>query len=104
MSETDLYDPIKKTLERFGHLVTRVHSGKVKVRGGWMQLADPGTPDHHVVASFGVSGWLETKTPVGKLSEAQKRWHARARSLGQRVNVVRSVEEAIAAIKEWSNA
>lgn len=34
MSETDLYDPIKKTLERFGHIVTRVHSGKVKVRGG----------------------------------------------------------------------
>ena len=99
MSETDLYDPIKKTLEHLGHIVTRIHSGKVKVRGGWMQLADPGTPDHHVMSPNGVSTWLETKTPIGKLNEAQVAWHERAKKLGHRVMVVRSPEEALAAVR-----
>lgn len=98
MSETDLYDPIKKTLERFGHIVTRVHSGKVKVRGGWMQLADPGTPDHHVMSPGGLSTWLETKTPTGSLSHAQKAWHERAKKEGHRVAVVRSPREALEAV------
>lgn len=98
MSETDLYDPIKKTLERFGHIVTRVHSGKVKVRGGWMQLADPGTPDHVCCSPNGLTTWLETKTPVGKLSPAQVAWHERAKRNGHRVAVVRSPAEALKAV------
>jgi hypothetical protein len=97
MSETDLYDPIKKTLERLGCIVTRVHSGKVKVRGGWMQLADPGTPDHHVMAPNGIATWLETKTDEGSLSPAQLLWHERAKRSGHRVFVVRSPAEAVAA-------
>lgn len=100
MSETSLYDPIKKALERCGHIVTRVHSGKVKVRGGWMQLADPGTPDHHVMSPNGQSTWLETKTPVGKLNEAQLAWHERAKRNGHRVKVVRSAAEALVAVME----
>ena len=99
MSETDLYDPIKKLLEKCGHIVTRVHSGKVKVRGGWMQLADPGTPDHHVMSPGGVSTWLETKTPVGKLNAAQKAWHERAKRNGHRVKVVRTPAEALQAVQ-----
>ncbi len=105
MSETELYDPIKKTLERIGCIVTRVHSGKVKVRGGWMQLADPGTPDHHVMSPGGVATWLETKTAEGDLNPAQKAWHERARKAGHRVRVVRSPAEAVAAVTkadpEW---
>jgi hypothetical protein len=98
MNETDLYDPIKKTLERIGCIVTRVHSGKVKVRGGWMQLADEGTPDHHVMCPDGSSFWLETKTQEGDLSPAQRRWHERAKKSGHRVAVVRSPREALAVV------
>lgn len=98
MSETDLYDPIKKTLERIGCIVTRVHSGKVKVKGGWMQLADEGTPDHHVMCPDGSSVWLETKTEEGKLSPAQRRWHERAKRNGHKVAVVRDPRQALAAV------
>ncbi len=98
MSETELYDPIKKTLERCGHIVTRIHSGKVKVRGGWMQLAPKGTPDHVVSSPNGLTTWLETKTPVGELNADQKAWHERAKRGGHRVVVVRSPAEALAAV------
>jgi len=80
-----------------GHIVTRVHSGKVKVRGGWMQLAEEGTPDFHVGLSGGGSMWLEVKDDDGELSHAQKRWHERAKKGGHRVYVVRSVAEALEA-------
>lgn len=98
MSETDIGRAIRKTLERIGCIVTRVHSGKVKVKGGWMQLADEGTPDHHVMCPGGLSMWLETKTAVGNLSPAQKRWHERARKNGYTVKVVRSPQEALEAV------
>lgn len=98
MSETDRYSPIKAALELAGHIVTRVHSGKVKVKGGWMQLADEGTPDFHVASPGGRSTWLEVKDDKGFLSEAQERWHERAKKEGHRVAVVRSPREALAAV------
>lgn len=102
MSETDIGRAIRKSLESLGYIVTRVHSGKVKVRGGWMQLADEGTPDHVVSCPDGRTIWLETKTEEGDLSEAQKEWHARARRIGHAVAVVRSPREAFLSVNQRS--
>jgi hypothetical protein len=43
--------------------------------------------------------WLETKTDKGRLSEAQRLMHARITAAGERVAVVRSVAEALEAIR-----
>lgn len=113
MSETDLSRAITKALTQLGHVVVRVHSGKVRVAipgrvmsTHWMQLADKGTPDRVVLSPGGITTWLEVKTPKGRLSPEQVRWHERAKKMGHRVAVVRSVAEALAAVSvpkpdEW---
>lgn len=63
-----------------------------------MQLAEEGTPDHVVSSPNGLTTWLETKTPIGKLNDAQKTWHERAKRNGHRVAVVRTPAEALAAV------
>lgn len=96
MSETQLQASIVDSLEKMGYLVIRVQSGKVRVRGGWMQLAPEGTPDLCVLSSH--TTWLETKTLTGRLRPAQVAWHERAKKGGHRVAVVRSVAEALTAV------
>jgi hypothetical protein len=44
--------------------------------------------------------WLEVKTPSGILSADQVAWHARAAERGHAVRVVKSVSDAIAAVRE----
>lgn len=44
---------------------------------------------------------FEVKTARGVVSDDQARWHEHARSHGARVYVVRSVEEAIDALKRY---
>lgn len=105
MSETELQASIVSALERLGHIVIRVQSGKVKVRGGWMQLAPEGTPDLCVLGPpyptlLTTTTWLETKVQGGKLRPAQVAWHERAKKGGHRVAVVRSVAEALAAVSD----
>jgi hypothetical protein len=99
VSETDISRSIRKALTLAGYHVERVNSGKVPTRNGYFQGASPGTPDTVVLAPY---GWLETKTPIGKLNENQKKWHARAEKLGVRVAVVRSASDAIRAVDKWA--
>ncbi len=74
-----------------------------------MHLASKGTPDSLVmglrkaVCGCALWGWLETKTPVGKLNEHQVLWHAWAKDAGINVAVVRSAQEALAAVEKWKN-
>jgi hypothetical protein len=42
--------------------------------------------------------WMEVKTPTGTLRPDQRRWHEAARADGRHVVVVRSVEDALAAV------
>ncbi len=98
MSETDISRAIKKALVSLGHMVIRVHSGAVQKGPHWIRMADEGTPDLCVLTTGARVVFCETKTPVGKLSEAQKRWHAAALERGHRVAVVRSVAEALKAV------
>ncbi len=97
MSETDIQRAILDALLAIGAFAFRVQAGKVKVRGGWMQLSTPGTPDIYVlVPPHGRSLWLEVKTAKGEERESQLAWHTKARQRGAAVETVRSPEEAVA--------
>ncbi len=90
-SEAAIQAEIMACLAGWGRLAIRVHSGKVKVRGGWMRLAPEGTPDLYVLGF----GWLECKAEKGKLSPDQERMHRLITEAGERVAVVRSAGEAV---------
>ncbi len=96
LSESDRQAAIVEALARVGRLAIRVQSGKVKVRGGWMTLAPNGTPDLYVLGW----GWLECKAEAGKLSADQLTMHDRIRRAGERVAVVRTPAEALAAVRD----
>ncbi len=85
---------IIKALRTAGYIVMRTHAGKVKVRGGYMQQNEAGTPDLHVVPGT----YLETKTEDGDLSADQRKMHAKLRRAGGRVETVRTVADALVAV------
>lgn len=97
MSETDLSRSIQRALEVIGVWVERIQSGEHRVRGGYLHCASPGTPDLFLPA-LGI--WLEVKLPNGRLEASQELWHARARSEGIPVFVVRSVAQAVNVVTE----
>ncbi len=97
-SESAIQRAILDALLVAGAFAFRVQAGKVKCRGGWMQLAPPGTPDIYVlVPPHGNTLWLEVKTLTGELRESQLAWAAKARARGAIVETVRSPAEALAA-------
>jgi hypothetical protein len=104
LSETDISREIREALTKSGWRCERINSGKVKVNGGWMHLAQKGFPDTLVMkpGKPGVVGFLETKTDVGHLNEWQIAWHAWAVKSGFNVATVRSRSDALAAVKGWS--
>jgi hypothetical protein len=67
----------------------RIQCGEVQVRGGWMHLADEGYPDLWTPLT-----WLETKTPEGKLNDAQINRHEELRAWGERIEVVTNAKQA----------
>lgn len=93
--ETSRQALIVEALETAGRLVIRIQSGRVRVKGGWMHLAPTGTPDLYVVGW----GWLETKLENTKPSAEQLRMHARLRSAGERVEIIRTPSEALSAVR-----
>lgn len=92
-------------LEAAGALVLRVQSGRVKVRGGWMQLAPEGTPDLLVVVPpHGRLLGLEVKAARGRVRPSQVTWADAARRHGAAVRIVRSSVEAVSAYREMLEA
>ena len=71
MSESsEITGPLITMIRQMGIFAERMNSGKVKVRGGWMQLHSPGTAD---ILCFprGRVVWLETKQPKGHTNKEQ---------------------------------
>lgn len=99
--ETPISKAAQDALTAAGFHVVRVQSGKVRVRGGWMQLAEEGCPDLSVHVTGPVRAWLEAKVPGGKLSAEQKAWHAKALKRGELVAVFRSAREAVEIAMAW---
>jgi hypothetical protein len=100
-NETALSRSIRMALERLGYWVERIQSGQVpalysgKVR--YIHCASPGTPDLLVIDA--VPTWLEVKLPGAKLRPQQADWHRRAANKGVRVATVRSVADALRAVR-----
>ena len=86
-----------------GIFCERMNSGKVKVRGGWMQLHKKGTAD---ILAFphGRVVWLETKNVKKdyhkEQAEAQAEFGERVVALGHEYHVIRSVDEGLEVINK----
>jgi len=100
-SETGLSRAIRRALERLGHWVIRTQSrGRTGPRS--VATGEPGLPDLMVLLRGGHVAFLEVKRPTGRLSPEQVAWHERARAMGIRVAVVRSVPEAVDAVRAFA--
>lgn len=97
-AETAIQKSIKEELERWGYLVRRVHSGKVRVRGGWMQLAEAGTGDL-IVQGGSFTAWLEVKTDEGEQSVEQEEFEADVIRRGNLYLTARTAAEALSKIR-----
>jgi hypothetical protein len=114
-TETELLSAVREALNyQAGVRLRRNNSGRLKdVRGRWVQFGQGvGSPDlmgavtMHVTLAMGFpfAGevarcfHLECKLPGEKLTEDQLAWHKEARSRGEFVAVVHSVEEALLAV------
>ena len=102
MSEhSEITSPLIKMLRQAGVLVLRMNSGKVRVRGGFMQLHEKGTAD---ILCFPKGGpvWLETKAVKRDYHkeqyEAQAAFRARVEALGHKYEVVRTIDEGLDAV------
>lgn len=100
MTETKLSAAIASSLKKLGYPVVRIQSGVVRVGPHFVHMADRGTPDRIVMLRGGRVLWLEVKTPSGLLSADQVAWHARAAERGHVVRIVKSVTDAIEAVRE----
>lgn len=98
--ETILKDEVTLYLAGAHIFFRRIQSGKVKVRGGWMQLAPEGTADIVVFPANGMPRWIELKAPNCTTAKARKKaqaaFAAQVRALGHRYRLCESLDEVIA--------
>lgn len=114
-SESVIKAQILKALSKLSYcLFVNTPSGRLQVNGGWFHAGCKGWPDIsgmvQVLGSYARGSpstspvWfpeygqfvgLEVKTDTGKLSGDQIAMHERLRALGAKVQVVRSVREAV---------
>lgn len=93
--ESDIQREIVRMLRASGWLVYRMNSGKVKVRGGWIELAPIDTPDLLAFRTDMPVHWFECKTERGKLTAGQQQQHEILREYGHVVAVVRSIDDVV---------
>ena len=100
MSETkDVVVPIKNAIKKAGWKVFRMNSGKVKVRGGWVQLCDEGTADLLGFKWNRPPLWVEAKkrgnTTRKSRQEAQGRFGEDMMALGHTYVVATSLDDVL---------
>jgi len=103
LSETsDLTGPIRQALEKAGYFVLRLNSGKVRVRGGFMQLCPPGTADLLLCLPNRLPIWMETKAVKKdhhkEQQAAQGAFRDRVEALGHTCITVRSLDDVLAVL------
>ncbi len=103
MSESsELTGPLVKMIRQMGILCERMNSGKVKVRGGWMQLHSAGTAD---VLCFprGRVVWIEIKDARGHTNkeqvEAQAAFRDKVLELGHEYARITSIDQGLEAVR-----
>lgn len=99
MSETsELTGPAIKMLKQMGIWATRLQAGKVRVRGGWMQLCPTGTPDV-LCRPSGRVVWIETKLGKYGQSVEQLEFEHLAKEWGDEYHLCRTLDEVLEAIR-----
>lgn len=104
MTEAAIQREIMQAARAMGHKAFRMNAGKVRVKGGFMELAEDGTPDLLIIMSRGRSLWVEVKKPGEEPAVVQRLRHRELRNMGHAVTVARSVEEFIKAVGEMEEA
>jgi len=100
-SETRIQRAIRIALNRTMRVrVTRNNVGSVRTEDGRFVTfgLNRGSPDLVGVLRSGRAVGFEVKSPNGRVSDDQRRWHEAARKWGVFVAVVRSVDEALEAL------
>lgn len=99
MSETsELTGPLVKMLRQMGIFTLRLNSGKVRVRGAWMQLCPEGTADILCFPGRRVV-WIETKALKGSLRQKQAEFRDTMTSLGHEYHEIRSLDAGLDAVR-----
>lgn len=106
MSETQLVSGILRALITRDGIFWRTNSGVLVLGAGAQRRVMRGNPAGSpdilgVVGKRGRLVGLEVKTADGKLRPSQAAWHAKMRTRGVSVEVVRSIREALAWVDEW---
>lgn len=92
--EAQLRLAIRRGLESLGFFVSDLEQNRPT-------RVTPGIPDLFVMDPIeGGDFWVEVKTPKGRVSAAQKGWHAVARKAGTTVIVARSVGDVVDYVKK----
>ena len=105
MTEHEIQNAIKESLEWQGYYVGRCNSGKIcnSLTGTWVQLFPTGHADliTHDIKTNAII-FLEVKTPTGALSVEQIQFLREQHKRGRRWAVVTSVIEAEQAVRDAS--
>lgn len=94
--ETIVSDQIRGYLEGKGFMVFRMQSGRLRGAGGWVTMNPIGTPD--LIAIQPITGRvvaIETKTPIGKASDEQKRVIDEINALGGFAMIAHSLADVV---------
>lgn len=89
--EADVEREIVAYLHGRGFFVAKIPNDALHRRH--VSHAVKGMPDLIVISPSGVVWFLEVKTAAGRLTPAQKALHASLRRYGQRVKVVRCIDD-----------
>ena len=80
---------------------------RARVRPGrllkWVSPGESGVPDRILILPEGQVVFIEFKKPGGRLSARQRLWMTRIESLGHKMRLISSMEEARAFIDELSS-
>lgn len=107
MAEADLAQALRKRLYYTGPRVHLVAVPNAAKRTQWAarqakkEGMATGFPDLVALWPGGGVGFIELKMPKGRVSENQTEWLGRLFAMGHPVGVARSVDEAIALLREW---
>lgn len=99
ISENDIQRQIVDWIRAVAPSVTAVAvpNGARRTAGGRAANAvpglTPGVPDLVVIRPKGEVLWIEVKSPIGKVSDAQFAFHSKLLGLGHTCAVVRSIED-----------
>lgn len=94
--ETQVSDQIRDYLEGKGFMVFRMQSGRFRGAGGWITMNPVGTPDLFCIQPVtGRVVAIETKTPIGKATSAQKRVIDEINALGGFAMIAHSLADVV---------